>query len=242
MASIIVLPVLDRLADHFNLNPQPHAAGAPNGSGMGMPAGIGLMPAVAFGGGGRQQVHYMAPANREMYREMRADAREGRDEENANKAACIGAIGTIVLAGLSAFALRSYCNDRKELADLREFRDTDLAFNPALHIEILGPQNHYDLHQVVDKSIGVLEAKCGRSRNIVILAAAALATGIAAFLGGMLAIKWLITASIITGVALAAIGVFMVVWNCTANDELPPAVANKVNALREHFENNRQHV
>lgn len=230
--AIYVNPFLNSAENHFNMHPQPRAAAAPQVAGIGHGgSGIGFMPALAlggFGGGGGRDVQYIASGD---YGQMRQYQREDREESRASAAAVVGGIATVAFAAVSAFTLRSYCNDRDELHKAVEFK-TNL--NNGV-IAGLHPDQRNQLNFVADSMIKGLETKCGRSRNIMILTGLALATGITAFVAGMMSINWLITASIIAGVAIAAIAAFTVVWYCTAKDDSSEYVKQQIQDLRQHY-------
>ena len=229
----VVLPFLNSVQTHFNLNqPAPQAARQP---GLMTAPSIQFMPVFGMGGGNNNSgLNINANAS---IGEIREYQREDREGNRASAAAVVGGIATIALAGVSAFALRSYCDDCGELKIAKEFQE-ELENSPTIFDRFpldVRAERKRDLEKVTKKVIEILDAKCARSRNIVILTATALAAGIAAFVAGMFSIQWLITASIIAGVALAAVAVFMVVWQCTAKNDLSPIMAQKVENLRADF-------
>jgi hypothetical protein len=227
----VLLPHLNGISNYFGLSqPQAQAYRAPS---------VGIAPQIqvpmgfggGYGGGYGSGVSVLA-ADSTMFGAVRNAQREDREESRATTAAVVGGIATIALAGLSAFGLRSYCNDRKELQKAMEFKQILEQPNDLYGITV---HQRVELTPVANKYIEILETKCGRSRNILILTGLALATGVAAFVGGMMSLKWLITASIISAVVVGSIAAFMIVWHCTDNTELPPAMARKVEAMQAQF-------
>jgi len=220
------LTYLTGVQNYFGLG---QAAAAPRGAfGGGFSPFLQPALAVAPAFGGRDvQVTSINVSDPQMLGAIRSHRREDREEDRASTASWVGAIGTIVLAGLSALALRSYCNDRKELKNAEEFKTEVLP--------LIEPNMRLELLPIVNKHIEIVENKVARGRNIMILTGLALTTGIAAFVGGMMSLQWLITTAIVAGVAIAAIGVFLVVWHCTENNALPPEMEQKIEALRDHL-------
>jgi hypothetical protein len=183
-----------------------------------------VIPTSIGGGNGGHAVNVIA-ADPAMLQEMRNQQQEDNEQSRATTAAVVGGIGTIVLAGLSALALRGYCDDREELQRAYDYRSNNL---PRLEQGLMD-----EMTPIVNAHIGILEAKTGRARNILIITGAALVTGATAFIAGMLAIQWLITAAIVVTVAIAAIGVFLVVWHLTEKTTLSPEMQEDIATLRE---------
>jgi len=188
-----------------------------------------MLPGLLGGGGGGGHSVNVIAADPRMLQEVRHQQQEDREENRATTAACLGGIGTIILSGLSALALRGYCDDRDELRKANEFKNNTLPYLP-------DPNLRAHLTPIVDTHIDILETKTGRARNILLITGAALLTGVAAFIGGMMAIQWLITAAIIAGVALAAIGVFLVVWHCTEKTSLSHEMHQNILHLRQQLQ------
>ena len=224
--SSVLLPHLNGMSNYFNLG-----AAAPSAGGVAsyIPS---IRPQVSLGGGGYSNGLSVIAATPEMFGAVRNAQEEDREQSRATTAAIVGGIATVALSGLSACALRSYCNDRAELQKAINFKNI-LEAAPGMYE--ISPHQRGELTPVANKYIEILEAKCGRARNILILTGLALATGIAAFVGGMMSLKWLITASIIAAVVVASIAAFTVVWHCTENTELPPQMADKILLMREQL-------
>jgi hypothetical protein len=188
-----------------------------------------VIPNLIGGGGGNgngYNVNVIATDPR-MLQEIRHQQQEDQEQSRATTAAVVGGIGTIVFAALGALALRGYCNDREELKKAYEFKNDIL---PHLDRQLI-----LQVTPIVNEHIDILEAKTGRARNILFLTGFAALDVIAAFVAGMLAIQWVITACIVAGVALAAIGVFLLVWHCTEKSTLSDQMQQDVERLRAHL-------
>lgn len=182
-----------------------------------------VVPTVIGGGGGGHSVNVIA-TDPTMLREIRQQQQEDNENSRATTAAVIGGIGTIIFAGLSALALRGYCDNLEELQRAHEYKNDILP--------LLDQDLRIEMTPIVNEHIRILEKKTGMARNIIVITGLALATAATAFVAGMLAVQWLITAAIITTVALAAIGVFLLVWQCTDKTSIPPEMQEQVARLR----------
>jgi hypothetical protein len=191
---------------------------------LGMPAIVPQLPLAFGGGGGGVHMHLNGDI-----RDVRQMQQEDRENDRAKQAACIGGLCAIACSALSAFTLRDYCNNRDALREAEEFRDDVLP-----HAELRGNDRAL-MNLLLNEHIRNVEAKCSRSRNIVILTGLALGTAITGFLGGMFAIQAMITAAIIAAIAIACVTAFLVVWYCTAKVELSHANQAQLEALKQHL-------
>ncbi len=149
--------------------------------------------------------------------------RQDRQEDRQINAAWIGGLTTILFAGLSARALKQYRNDSRELASAK-IHFQHLLSNAASPKEIA-------IRPIWQKHIEILEDKCTRARHITLLVTGLLASASAAFMGGMLAVSWLISASIVSAVAIAAIGGFDLAWHWDDEYKLPLTMQRELQAL-----------
>ena len=202
---------------------------------------FGTMPIipVGFGSGfGQSSSVQVMQFDSVSLREVRQGQKEDKEERRATIAAVSGGIATVVLSGLSAFFLRSCNEDRANLQEARDFRESLNCDIPgASSLNAIEFNFRGQLKPIADAQIKILETKAARSRNIVILKAAAVANAVSAFVGGMMAIQWLITASIIAAVALAAITAFTVVWHCTDKTEISREMNRQAQELMIQIQN-----
>lgn len=193
------------------------------------------MPAIipSFGGGGGgggcggRGVQQMVVADAAGAGILRQYDREDRNEERATSASIIGAIATIALAGLAAFTCRTYLKDKKDLQDAQEYRNNGL--------NQLNDQTRAELTPILNKHIEILEGKNLKNKTVVGLTGILLASGTAAFIGGMMSIQWVITASIITAVGAGAVGAFALVWFYMEDTSLPAPMLQQLNDLRNRI-------
>ncbi len=197
------------------------------------PGPVGYMaPSVVpmfVGGGGSGSGHHVqvVASNPETIRELRQNEQEDRQNSQGTMAAVLGGIATIAFAGVAAFVARNLMNADKELNQAIAFRDDQLTQ--------LDPAAQADLEPIVDKHVELLESKLFWSKSIVVLTGGALACAIAAFVGGMFVIPWLMTAAVIGAVILAAGGVFAGVWYCTDDTSMPHEMLTQIQTLRAQY-------
>jgi hypothetical protein len=152
---------------------------------------------------------------------------QDRQEDRQINAAWIGGIMTILFAGISAHALKQYRKDSQELASAK-INFQHLLSNGASAREIA-------IRPIWEKHIEVLEAKCSRACHIALFVIGLLASATTAFIGGMLAVNWLISASIVSAVAIAAIGGFDLAWHWDDEYKLPLTMQRELQALNTSF-------
>ncbi|HAB99508.1 MAG TPA: hypothetical protein DCE71_06785 [Parachlamydiales bacterium] len=152
-----------------------------------------------------------------------------RESSRQTTAAAVGGIGMVILSGILAYVTKNYFKASKELKKAEDFK----FMLPSLALE-----EGFQLGEVlpiVNKHIEIVENKRSQSRNIVVLTGTVLAAAAGAFVGGMFAAAWLITASIVVGVFALATGAFLVVWHWDDETSLPPYMQNQIQTfLKEH--------
>lgn len=163
-------------------------------------------------------------------RQLRQMRKEEQEERRESLAAWIGGIGTVIVAGLGAYVLKSYVEDRKAWKDAKEFQ-TNVLPQLSNHPQV----DFQSLSQVTQKHVELLESKLAKGRRIVLLTAGVFACAAAAFVGGMFGFPWLITASIVGGVALATIGVFSCVWHWNDPTSLSREELRQMQIQRNQF-------
>ncbi len=139
--------------------------------------------------------------------EMKALRKEEKEESKQEMAAIIGGIVVIAFSFLTGLALGKYRQTQEELNESREYARNKLTDNT-------DPTER----SAINKHIKKVERDFYRSRDILILTAGVLASGIAAFAGGMLGISSLITAGIVAGVAVVALTGFSIALSCTEKE------------------------
>lgn len=145
-----------------------------------------------------------------------------RERSKQNVAAVIGGIAMIVLSGALAYVTKNYFQADKELKKAEEFKSIlpTIAQEEGFQVTHVLP--------IVNKHIELVENKRSQSRNIMVITGAVLAAATGAFLGGMLAVSWLITASVIVGVFAAATGAFLVVCHWDDETSLPSDMQTQI--------------
>ena len=145
-----------------------------------------------------------------------------RESSRQATAAAVGGIGMIILSGVLAYVTKNYFNVSKELKKAENFR---------FMLPTLAKEEGFrltDVLPIVDKHIEIVENKRSQSRNIVVLTGVVLAAAAGAFVGGMFALPWLITASLVVGVFALATGAFLIVWHWDDETSLPPYMQNQI--------------
>ncbi len=203
------------LAPDLNLAQQQANQQQPLGGGFLPRVRVNFPPVIGgFGGnsgGAGYNVNVIGGA--EVLGQVREHQREDREENRATSATWIGAILTIIGSAGLACVVSSWNETSERLEAARDFKNDQIQFFPE--------QDRPNLIQGLNKHIKNLEKKNSSIRNIVILTATALASTATAFVAGMFAIQWLITASIVVGVATLAVGTFFAVLYCLQKPEEP---------------------
>ena len=180
--------------------------------------GIGCIP--------ERQTHIIA-STPEAMQELRRNEEADRQNSRNTQAAVAGVILTLAGTGLLAVVTRCFSNCKKQLNQAVDFRKHTLPNLRSADKEQLRP--------ISEKHIEILESKMFWTKAGLGLTVATVACAVAAFVGGMFAIPWLITAAIVTGVATAAIGIFAGVWFLTEDQSLPAPMLEQIETLRVRY-------
>ena len=198
-----------------------------SGGGMGphhvVPLVVPMM-GVGGGGGGHAGPNIHVVGDENLLREVRRNQKEDEKQSKASQAALLGGCLTIICAGVAACAGKMWSNTSKELNAAVEFREHGYV--------ALSDGEKASMKPILDAHIKFLESKVFWAKSFVVLTVAALSCGVAAFVGGMFLMPWLITAAIVAGVFIAAVGAFAGVWYMLEDRSLSPEMLKNLDDLR----------
>lgn len=159
------------------------------------------------------------------------DYRQNKEDDRASTAAWVGGIATIFLAGAAAFVGKNY-------------RDAEALLNESLEFQqrldrgecVLPPGLKMEFTPIFNKHIAVLTTQRDWGRNMMYCTGTGLAAAVAAFVGGIFAVQWLITAAATCAVFTAAVAAFGTVSYLISDDlEMPYYMLTQLEKIRQKY-------